>query len=94
MTGEDDMQRPLAEIARFPDMNPEPVLRMDFKGDILLSNVAVQKLFGEVLHGKTGVISARTFPMRYIGTCKQFSSDLSRQWLLIIRLDDAFVITV
>ncbi|MBK5286680.1 MAG: hypothetical protein JJE25_14915, partial [Bacteroidia bacterium] len=36
----------------FPDMNPGPVLRMDFKGYVLLSNAAAQNLFGQDLHGK------------------------------------------
>jgi len=49
---EEDIRRELAEIARFPDMNPGPVLRMDFEGTVLLSNAAAQKLFGQDLHGK------------------------------------------
>ncbi len=49
---EEDYRRELAEIARFPDMNPGSVLRMNFEGEVLLSNVAAQKLFGQDLHGK------------------------------------------
>lgn len=41
------------EFARFPDMNPGPVLRMDFKGVILLANSAAQKVFGENLVGRS-----------------------------------------
>src|SRR5438477_49517 len=33
-------------------MNPGPVLRMNFEGEVLLSNAAAQKLFGQDLHGK------------------------------------------
>lgn len=39
----------IAEIARFPDMNPGPVLRMDIEATILLSNVAATNVFGEDL---------------------------------------------
>ncbi len=49
---EEDIKRQLAEIARFPDMNPGPVLRMNFMGEVLLSNAAAQQLFGQDLHGK------------------------------------------
>ena len=37
----------LAELARFPDMNPGPVLRMDTAGNVLLANRAAQQVFGE-----------------------------------------------
>jgi signal transduction histidine kinase len=39
----------VSEIARFPDMNPGPVLRMDLNGTILLSNAAATQTFGEDL---------------------------------------------
>lgn len=42
----------IEEIARFPDMNPGPVLRTDFEGNILLSNAAAKDLFGNDLKGK------------------------------------------
>ena len=48
----EDYKRELAELARFPDMNPGPVLRVNFEGKVLLSNMAAQKLFGLDLHGK------------------------------------------
>lgn len=34
----------LAELARFPDMNPGPVLRLDLEGKVLLLNVAAQEV--------------------------------------------------
>jgi len=37
------------QMARFPDMNPGPVLRMEDTGSILLSNVAAKEVFGEVV---------------------------------------------
>jgi signal transduction histidine kinase len=37
----------VAEIARFPDMNPGPVIRLDFDSKILLSNAAAMAVFGE-----------------------------------------------
>jgi signal transduction histidine kinase len=43
----------LAAMARFPDMNPGPVIRMDTKGKILLSNIAAQRLFGENITGRS-----------------------------------------
>jgi hypothetical protein len=42
----------LAEVARFPEMNPGPVLRTDFNGLILMANAAARKVFGEGLVGK------------------------------------------
>jgi signal transduction histidine kinase len=42
----------IREIARFPDMNPGPVLRMDLDGSILLSNAAATNVFGENLQGR------------------------------------------
>ncbi len=48
-----EQTRVVKEIARFPDMNPGPVLRMDFEGIILLANAAAQKVFGENLVGRS-----------------------------------------
>ena len=45
-------ERLLTEIARFPDMNPAPVLRFDFEGNILLANSAAHDIFGIDLEGK------------------------------------------
>jgi signal transduction histidine kinase len=43
----------LAELARFPDMNPGPVLRIDLEGNVLLANRAAQQVFGErVVNGR------------------------------------------
>lgn len=36
----------LANMARFPDMNPGPVLRLKDNGEIILSNIAATELFG------------------------------------------------
>lgn len=54
-----DQKVTLAAMARFPDMNPGPVIRMDTKGKILLSNIAAQKLFGENITGQNWL---RIFP--------------------------------
>ena len=43
----------LAEIARFPEMNPGPVIRTDGDGVLLLANTAAQEVFG------TGLIGTR-----------------------------------
>lgn len=45
----------LAEQARFPDMNPGPVLRLDLEGKVLLSNVAARELLPEVTVGSCWV---------------------------------------
>ena len=39
-------ERALAELARFPDMNPGPVCRLDRRGTVLLANPAARELFG------------------------------------------------
>lgn len=49
---EEEYKRKLEEVARFPDMNPGPVLRLDHMGVVLLSNAAAQNLFGQDLLGK------------------------------------------
>lgn len=38
-------ERALAELARFPDMNPGPVLRLDRKGSVILANPAARRVF-------------------------------------------------
>lgn len=47
-----DAERQVREIARFPDMNPGPVLRLDLEGTVLLNNAAAQKVFGHDIKGK------------------------------------------
>jgi signal transduction histidine kinase len=42
----------LAEVARFPDMNPGPVLRLDSEANVLLANTAARGLFGTELAGR------------------------------------------
>jgi signal transduction histidine kinase len=39
-------ERALSELARFPDMNPGPVCRLDRQGTVLLANPAAMSLFG------------------------------------------------
>ena len=39
-------ERALAELARFPDMNPGPVLRLDHTGVVVLANRAAHRVFG------------------------------------------------
>ena len=45
-------EQELREVARFPDMNPGPVLRMDLDSHVLLSNVAAQRVFGADVLGR------------------------------------------
>ena len=47
-----EQQTTIREMARFPDMNPGPVLRMDLNGNILLSNEAATNTFGKDLLNK------------------------------------------
>lgn len=44
-------QRMLQEIARFPDMNPGPVLRLSQNGQVLMANRAATQIFGEKVVG-------------------------------------------
>jgi signal transduction histidine kinase len=43
----------LAEVARFPEMNPGPVLRVDPDTRVLMANAAARKVFGEHLIGQS-----------------------------------------
>jgi len=45
------VERQLAEVARFPEMNPGPVLRVGLHGTVLLANQAARKIFGEQIVG-------------------------------------------
>jgi signal transduction histidine kinase len=49
ITAQRAAEQQIRELARFPDMNPGPVLRVDTHGTILLANRAAQHVFGEVL---------------------------------------------
>ncbi len=44
-------EKKIAEVARFPDMNPGPVLRLDASGAVLLANRAARDVFGGDLLG-------------------------------------------
>jgi PAS domain S-box-containing protein len=44
-----DIHQQLAELARFPDMNPGPVLQIDLAGNIIRSNSAARDLFSSKL---------------------------------------------
>jgi signal transduction histidine kinase len=46
-------QAEVAEIARFPDMNPGPVLRISADGHVLLANRAAMDLFGDSVTGQS-----------------------------------------
>ena len=43
----------LAEVARFPEMNPGPVLRMGPDATVLMANAAARNVFGENLLGRS-----------------------------------------
>ena len=43
----------LAEVARFPEMNPGPVLRMGPDARVLMANAAAREVFGENLIGQS-----------------------------------------
>jgi len=46
-----EQRESLSNMARFPDMNPGPVLRMQDDGKILLSNKAAKEIFGSDIKG-------------------------------------------
>lgn len=43
----------LKEVARFPEMNPGPVLRMGVEGQVLMANAAARNVFGSELIGRS-----------------------------------------
>lgn len=45
------MRDQLAEFARFPEMNPGPVLRVGLEGNVIMSNSAAQNIFSSKLNG-------------------------------------------
>ncbi len=47
-----DQSAKLAEIARFPEMNPGSTIRIDNKGTVLMANDAARQVFGEDLVGR------------------------------------------
>ena len=48
-----DQAAQLAEVARFPDMNPGPVIRTDTAGTVLMDNVAARAVLGDHLVGRS-----------------------------------------
>ncbi|NIO33154.1 MAG: PAS domain S-box protein [Gemmatimonadetes bacterium] len=48
-----DQAATLAEVARFPEMNPGPVLRVDLEGTVLMDNPAAREVFGHELLGQS-----------------------------------------
>jgi signal transduction histidine kinase len=48
-----EAQAEVAEVARFPDMNPGPVLRISADGHVLLANQAARELFGDSVTGRS-----------------------------------------
>ena len=65
----------LAEEARFPEMNPGPVLRFDRDGNVLLANAAARKLFGvNSLVGKS-----------WLGICPGMTAEI---WKSVLRATD------
>jgi signal transduction histidine kinase len=52
LTSQKQAERALAEVARFPEMNPGPVLRMRTDGEVILANAAARTVFGEEIVGR------------------------------------------
>jgi PAS domain S-box-containing protein len=48
-----DQAATLREMARFPEMNPGPVLRMDTDARVLMANAAARSVFGDELIGRS-----------------------------------------
>ena len=49
----EEQKTALAAMARFPDMNPGPVIRMNVDGVILLSNISAKNVFGKTITGQS-----------------------------------------
>jgi signal transduction histidine kinase len=47
-----DQAAELAELARFPEMNPGPVVRVELDGTVIMANAAARSAFGEDLVGR------------------------------------------
>jgi signal transduction histidine kinase len=47
-----EMEQRVLEYARFPDMNPGPVLRLDLEGNVLLANAAARAVFATEVVGQ------------------------------------------
>jgi signal transduction histidine kinase len=65
-----EAEQALREVARFPDMNPGPVLRMDPESTVVLSNAAAQQIFGGDLVGR-----------RWLEVCPGIDADFWRSVL-------------
>ncbi|MEA2645152.1 MAG: hypothetical protein QOE92_235 [Chloroflexota bacterium] len=52
ITRQKDAERMLAEVARFPEMNPGPVVRCELDTRIILANAAARSVFGGELVGR------------------------------------------
>ncbi len=51
ITRQKEAERMLAEVARFPEMNPGPVLRCELDSKVILANAAARQVFGNELVG-------------------------------------------
>ncbi len=51
ITRQKEAERMLAEVARFPEMNPGPVLRCELDSKVILANAAARHAFGNELVG-------------------------------------------
>lgn len=47
-----EAEQQVAEMARFPDINPGPVVRLDFAGTVVLANRAARAVFGDDVRGR------------------------------------------
>jgi len=70
----EEQRASLAKMARFPDMNPGPVLRLKDDGEIILSNKAATNIFGSNIKGEN-----------WKSVCPGISQDL---WLQITSSGD------
>jgi len=49
-----NLRKEIEDLARFPEMNPGPVIRVNPKGEVLLANSSANEIFGvPVLQGKS-----------------------------------------
>lgn len=72
----EEQRKSLAKMARFPDMNPGPVLRLKDDGEIILSNKAATELLGENILGenwKTVCPEMDQEKWHYITTCGEIT---------------------
>ena len=74
----------LAEMARFPDMNPGPVLRLDLAGGVVLLNLAAKELLPDLSVGSSWLEHGPGVDARFWAAAKEAEAPI----VMEARIDD------